>query len=133
MQYDYWEKPDNNPFAFGSTIQYGRAIQRWGKGSYSGYVTRPRGQVTNNWDLYQVSIVDVYTWSFDAASKGFYLRLNDRNNWIMFNPDYGIKNIRWTASPESNTEYLYSKDGNRAKSHYNTENHKKRGFDWETV
>ena len=126
-----WEKPAHNPFAFGSTIQYGQGRQRWGSGSWAEYVTRPRGQVENKWDRYQVNIVDVGSWDFNAENKGFYLRLNDRPQDIVFNPDYGIG--RWRAYPESNTEYLYSKDGDRAKSHYNTGNHKVRGFDWETV
>ena len=126
-----WEKPAHNPFAFGSTIQYGQGRQRWGSGSWAEYVTRPRGQVENKWDRYQVNIVDVGSWDFNADNKGFYLRLNDRPQDIVFNPDYGIG--RWRAYPESNTEYLYSKDGDRAKSHYNTGNHKVRGFDWETV
>ena len=126
-----WEKPAHNPFAFGSTIQYGQGRPRWGSGSWAEYVTRPRGQVENKWDRYQVNIVDVGSWDFNAENKGFYLRLNDRPQDIVFNPDYGIG--RWRAYPESNTEYLYSKDGDRAKSHYNTGNHKVRGFDWETV
>ncbi|MDY5968053.1 MAG: hypothetical protein SPJ08_03490 [Sphaerochaetaceae bacterium] len=125
-------KPYHNPFGFGSTLQTAMAIQRWGKGSFSEDVERPRGDVTNKWDRYQVDIVDVKTKSFDANDKGFYLRLNAHyNNYIVFDDNYGVGS--WSAHPETSTKYLYSKDGDRAKSHYNTGNHKVRGLDWETT
>lgn len=123
--------PAHDPFAFGSTLQYAKAFKRWGSSEGPWSVERPRGEVkyTDTW--YQVNIVDVPTKGLKAQDKAFYLKLNYQTRDILFASAYGVGS--WQAYPESNTEYLYSYEGNRAKSHYNKSNHPERGRDWERV